>query len=84
MPIPSCRKLLTIRCWPSTLKARAQDLHDNMQENHVDVFDLLHVVHRGQYRGSHPAGQFSTIEAAQADRVSTKAIRVIDGLEDVG
>jgi hypothetical protein len=55
-----------------------------MQENHVDVFDLLHVVHRGQYRGSHPASQFSTIEAAQADRVSTKAIRVIDGLEDVG
>jgi len=84
MPIPSCRKPLTIRCWPSTLKARAQDLHDNMQKNHVDVFGLLHVVHRGQYGGSHPASQFSTIEAAQADRVSTKAIRVIDGLEDVG
>jgi hypothetical protein len=55
-----------------------------MQKNHVDVFGLLHVVHRGQYGGSHPASQFSTIEAAQADRVSTKAIRVIDGLEDVG
>jgi hypothetical protein len=55
-----------------------------MQKNHMDVFGLLHVVHRGQYGGSHPASQFSTIEAAQADRVSAKAIRVIDGLEDVG
>ncbi len=55
-----------------------------MQENHVDVFGLLHVVHGGEDRSSHHAGQFSAIEAAQADRVSANAIRVGDGLEDVG
>ena len=28
-------------------EARAEYLHDHMDENHLDVFDLLHVVHRG-------------------------------------
>ena len=55
-----------------------------MQENHVDVFGLLHVVHGGEDRSLHGTGQFSAVEAAQSDRVSTKAIRVSDGLEDVG
>ena len=64
-------------------KARTQELHDDMRQNHVDVFGLLHVVDWSKDGGSHYANQFSAREATQSYGVSTKAIRVSDGLEDV-
>ena len=44
------------------LIACAEDLRGDMKQDHVDVFDLLHVVHRGEERGSRRARQFSAIQ----------------------
>jgi len=52
-------------------------LHDHVQKDHVSVFGLLHVAHGGEDGGTLTTRESSSIETAQADRMSAMAILIV-------